>query len=1410
MYFLDELKSGRIYKNRKITALSASLENPKKDQMVVHLGATPADFISFLNSDFLRYVNFSSYYLDRRFVARNRKVKKLVKQGAEYKALAADLEHGYRTKISKDAYANRNLITDATTLYNVDIKSIVSKSNLVRAIEALKYAIESSAHPEYGKTLVYINLDTIASYEDPFSLPLTRSPLSILYLALRRKLSIELDIPDYTIVIGSPSRKMFLKLGTWEEAVASKTTILSRLKTLVGIVNGSVISDEVADEIEPEETPEEQPEETSSEPAQGSDVQVKVAIAEKTVKSKIRQAMGLTKTPSEEVSKELDQALDKQSQQQVAGTPASELTKVEPDMKEVLQDEETTEKIADVLEKSYLGKTVQDEKKKNDTLLNNQDKAVDKVTKVKNLNEKRKTYQAKTIDRTEKASLKTVNKEVKKTMMINDFDNSYIDKQYLDDLVGNFKAFNDDEAVSVYIDKIDIEDSSDSQTYKDTFSVKLKDDRGTVHNVKVDVPKVFEGKYIKVNGSKKIITKQLVMLPVVKTKPTEVWITTNYNKIIMERFGRKNAPMTVYLSNLLKRDAEIKERLVSGYELTLSRGNSVLANGSFPVSIDYMDISSTTTRLFLKGPKATYEFFFNQKSILEYFANPSNKIDATYDTKNYYPIGLENGKTVLVMPVNQNKVCRVVGDKVESLGVELSEFIIQLLDTATGRTLNSIISQAVSANQSMTYSRCKILGRLIPTAILIAGQIGLENMLKRAEIDYTFSSTNKQVNLGDGVLKMKLADGYIIYDAKKSTNSLLVSGLNVLDSSAYTLDEMNGQEPYLAYYQNEFKSRNVARGVHNALSLMVDPITKEVLQDLGQPTNILDIFIYANRMLEDLSSRKFNDMNIYRVRGAEQINAILYKLLADSYKNYKESVNNRNPQKISLPKDLVLKEILKANTLDESSDLNPSLEIDKQASVTFRGPAGRNNEASYTNEIRGYDKTMEGVLGITSPDSKSVGMVRQLSYDTKLNGIRGYIDTSGIEGSDLAQFSALELMNPFTARHADAPRIGMQSTQSKHHLATISNDPLLVSSGIERAIPYQVSDIFAIKAKDSGTVKKVDKKLQILVVSYDSGKTDVFDIAPKLNKNSNGGFYVGQHLSLLVAEGDTFAKGDILAKNDDFFKGTKQGEISYVTGKLSKIAISSSSATYEDSSIITDSMSEKMAAKVSMKKAISIGKAANIQYLVKPGQLVKTGQPLAVFEPQFDDSSINSILDKLGQEYEQEIQEISNKVVKSKYTGRVVRVDVYYNRELTEFSPSVRQVIEDYIKTNEARAKRIKSLMAGSEASLTLDLPTVEKIDSDKIHGEEVDGLLLEIFVEYEDKLSIGDKITFYTALKTVIADTIPADQAPYSSLHPEEEIEAVLSPLSIVSRMVPDVYQMLYSNKALIELKKQVAKLFK
>ena len=50
----------------------------------------------------------------------------------------------------------------------------------------------------------------------------------------------------------------------------------------------------------------------------------------------------------------------------------------------------------------------------------------------------------------------------------------------------------------------------------------------------------------------------------------------------------------------------------------------------------------------------------------------------------------------------------------------------------------------------------------------------------------------------------------------------------------------------------------------------------------------------------------------------------------------------------------------------------------------------------------------------------------------------------------------------------------------------------------------------------------------------------------------------------------------------------------------------------------------------------------------------------------------------------------------------------------------------------------------------------------------------------------------------------IPSDKHPYSD-RKDEEIEAILSPLSIVSSMVPDVYQMMLGNKVLIELKRKI-----
>ena len=131
-----------------------------------------------------------------------------------------------------------------------------------------------------------------------------------------------------------------------------------------------------------------------------------------------------------------------------------------------------------------------------------------------------------------------------------------------------------------------------------------------------------------------------------------------------------------------------------------------------------------------------------------------------------------------------------------------------------------------------------------------------------------------------------------------------------------------------------------------------------------------------------------------------------------------------------------------------------------------------------------------------------------------------------------------------------------------------------------------------------------------------------------------------------------------------------------------------------------------------------------------------------IFEPEFGESEVNELLAKVGDEFSQDIEELTNKMVKSKYTGRVAKINVFYNRPLEEFSPSVRKIIEDYKAKYDRKTKAIEKVSKSiHNKSLSLDVPTTEMINSDKIHGEEVDGLLLEIFVEYNDELSVGDKI---------------------------------------------------------------------
>lgn len=384
--------------------------------------------------------------------------------------------------------------------------------------------------------------------------------------------------------------------------------------------------------------------------------------------------------------------------------------------------------------------------------------------------------------------------------------------------------------------------------------------------------------------------------------------------------------------------------------------------------------------------------------------------------------------------------------------------------------------------------------------------------------------------------------------------------------------------------------------------------------------------------------------------------------------------------------------------------------------------------------MRSFSENMKGVMAGASPVSDKVSVVRQMSMDPKIVNTRGMIDTDVTNRNGNSNlYCPSELLNPFTVRHSDPPRSSMQSTQQKHLIPVNGLTRPLFGSGVDKSIAYMISDDFIFTAEEDGVLEKIDTEKEIAILRYKSGKTDVIDLSEIVSKNSNGGFYIANQKQLLIKEGQKFKAKEILAKNPSYFKGDKSDNIIYSTGRLSKIAVANLDGTMEDSSMISKRLSKDMTTKITMKKEVVLGVNSNIDFLIKKGAKVQTGDDLVIFDTSFDDQSINTLLGDLGDE----ISELNKNVLHSKYTGRVVDVVIYFNHNIEEYTPSVQTILKEYIAKNTDKVNFINNNLAKDNLRL-INLKQTEKIESDKIKGTDVDGLLIEVYIEYEDDLSVG------------------------------------------------------------------------
>ena len=941
-----------------------------------------------------------------------------------------------------------------------------------------------------------------------------------------------------------------------------------------------------------------------------------------------------------------------------------------------------------------------------------------------------------------------------------------------------------DNTYPVSIVDINVEDTSTNMDLVDTYTVEMEDGYGKRFTLVFDIPKFKNNRFMRLRGNEKVMSGQLLLLPCLKTDEDTVQCVSNYNKIFIRRHGLsgRSFPSSDKLLKALRK--------YEGRDIKVYPGDNNSICSKYELPVDYIDLASNINRI----ETSEFIYYFNQ--------------DVYYDSKFGINADRKSG-----IPYRINKVDGSV-EYFKDEGDLLSYKIANELCTYSQNF--QIIYRSIKAAERLNYSEASILSNRIPLAVVIGYSVGMTAMLKMVlktdtlSMNVVYGKNPKYDKDTEAVIKF--SDGYIKYRVNYS-NSMLLNGLSVCPTEAYSLDDINKRSMWLDFL-DEFGGRILSDGLDNFVDLFIDPITEEVCEHCGIPSDYFGMLMYANNLLADNKYNRHTDITGNRYRTTEVVAGYFYKVLAKSYTDYKLQIKRGRKVGMSMKRSAVIDAIMADPMSSDLSILNPLLEIEASNSVSFKGLSGMNSDRSYGLDKRTYDDSMINKLALSTGFAANVGINRQTTIDMDVEGTRGYIKSTDKNDMGVTKtFSMTEAVTPFGTTHDDPFRSAMTFIQtSKHSMRTKKSAPLLITNGADEAMPYLSSDTYAFKAKADGKVIEIVDG-DYMIIEYNNPinnsmdgtgfSKEIISLKDEVKKNSDGGFFITLSLSTDLKVGSTFKEGDIIAYDHSSYSN-KLGEgdnLAYNVGVLAKVAILNTDEGFEDSTSVSNWLSEAMATDVVVEKETEhgISKNTNVYYMVKVGQEVQEGDPLLVFQNSFDEKDANALLRNITDS--EFVSDLGRIRLKSKYTGVIQDIRIYRTCEIDELSDSLKKIVVDYEKDiKDRKALYDKHGMPGGRL-----LPPDYKMEPTGIMKNITDGVKIVFYIKYNDKLSVGDKCVAQSANKGVVKNIFPEGLEPYTARNPDEKIHALFAARSFNARMVTSVWTSGAINKCMIELDKQV-----
>jgi hypothetical protein len=869
--------------------------------------------------------------------------------------------------------------------------------------------------------------------------------------------------------------------------------------------------------------------------------------------------------------------------------------------------------------------------------------------------------------------------------------------------------------------------------------VRLSPVVGQPSTIRFKVPVIREdGTYI-TNGVKYRLRKQRGDLPIRKTAPNIVALTSYYGKCFITR-GRRNSDSYGYW---LQTTALAKALDPNDPHLT-----DAITDNAFDSELtaprSYTAISNTLAAVTVGG---RYRIRFDHKNALQTEAPKARAKDGTL----YLGQDLTTEDTLWLS----------VG------GVSGQGGRVKLLKDGTKEdlgTLEEFMGIGIGS-APVEYTTARVYGKDIPVGVILGLEMGMERLMGALRVTPRIVPAGEKASLTADEWGLTFADETWVFNRQDQLASLILSGFNEYDKSLrlFSAHSFDQRGVYINLLETNGIGVRYVRELDLMTAMFVDSITRDILIEMGEPTTFKGLLLRANQMLMNDAHPDELDPAFMRIKGYERISGAIYSELINSLRQHNAALG-RASLGVQMNPYAVWKRISEDPAKLQISEINPLATLKDAEAVTYLGEGGR-GRLSMTKGTRGYHTNDMGTISEATVDNSDVSINIHTSADPQFTSLRGMSKRFDLEHPNpTALLSTSALLAPASDRD-DPKRVNFVSIQQKHAIACEGYHQPMVRTGYETVLAHRTGDLYAYTAKKAGVVRAiVDKGI---IVDYEDGQSEGYELGRRFGNAQ--GLTVAHDIVTPLKEGDKVAIGDVIVYNTGFFEPDffNPRQVVWKNSLNARTVLWESTQTHEDSSSISRQISDKLTTHITKVKIIVIAFDQAISHLVKQNDAVISDSVLCIIQ---DAVTANSKL--FNEQSIETLKTLSAQTPRAHVQGVVEKVEVFYHGDKEDMSESVRELCDwgDAQLRKQAQALGQKPNTGAVDGGF--------RIENNPLG---LDNIAIKIYITSDVAAGVGDKGVFGNQLKTCFGEVMESPMTTEDG----QIIDAVFGYRSLEARIV-------------------------